>query len=150
MESIREFLEQDLPALNAIEQASHPDPWSIQMLHESCVGEGYIGLVSIEEPDTVAGFCCARMVAGEIEIVNLAVVPSRRRTGIASGLIRYLIAYCRNKQVHRILLEVRDTNNAALSLYKKAGFAEDGIRREYYSNKDNAILMSLQLLERFR
>jgi [ribosomal protein S18]-alanine N-acetyltransferase len=150
MGSIREFQERDLPALYAIEQASHPDPWSAQMLHESCVGEGYIGLVSIEEPDTVIGFCCARMVAGEIEIVNLAVSPSWRRKGIASGLIRYLITDSRNKQVGRILLEVREKNSAALSLYKQAGFVADGIRREYYSNKDNAILMSLQLQERIR
>jgi len=147
MAGIREFLEKDLPAINAIEQASHPDPWSIPMLRESCIGEGYLGLVSEEEPEAVIGFCCARMLVGEMEIVNLAVAPAWRRKGKALGMIRYLIDYCLGRHLHRVLLEVRESNSAALLLYKRAGFLEDGIRKEYYSNKENAVLMSLKLCQ---
>jgi ribosomal-protein-alanine N-acetyltransferase len=142
---IRQFQEGDLPAIFAIEQASHPDPWSMQVLRESCIGEGYVGFVSIEDTGIIIGFCCARMLVQELEIVNLAVAPAWRRKGTALGLIRYLIEYCHAKPANRILLEVRENNTAALSLYNKAGFIEDGIRRKYYANNENAVLMSLQL-----
>jgi len=99
---------------------------------------GYEFMV-VECEGSIAGFLAWRTIArGEIEILNLAVSPKHRRGGAALMLIQALpVADC--------FLEVRESNQAARSLYRKAGFTEQGIRYGYYSDPaEPGIVMRLQ------
>ena len=101
----------------------------------------YILLVSLHAGE-VSGFIEAQIIADEIHLYDVAVAPKFRRQGIAESLIDKLVGLPSNV----ILLEVRESNLAALRLYQKCGFAVDGIRKNYYSAPvENAVLMSRKL-----
>lgn len=91
---------------------------------------------------TVAGFLAARDVGpGETEILNVAVDPTFRRRGVASELVRAALS----AHPGTVYLEVRVSNQAAGSLYRKLGFREAGIRPKYYSDPvEDGIVMARQ------
>ena len=92
---------------------------------------------------TVAGFLILSNVAGEAEILEVAVSENMRRRGIASELMEEISCWCMENGIERILLEVRVSNLPARAYYKKYDFAEDGVRKNYYRNPvEDAVLMS--------
>ncbi|GAB4489162.1 MAG: ribosomal protein S18-alanine N-acetyltransferase [Anaerolineales bacterium] len=82
-------------------------------------------------------------VAGEGEIANLAVHPKFWRQGVARALMQTALGKAAQLGLMRILLEVRASNQAAQRLYRSFGFVEDSRRPRYYSNGEDALLMSL-------
>ena len=121
----------DLHALLAIEQASFAQPhWKADdFLEDECI--------VAERDRQIAGFIVYREIAGsEREILNLAVDPSRRRSGIASALLRHTL---RGPAVS--FLEVRESNIGARNLYRKFGFVEVGRRPEYYESPVEAAIV---------
>ena len=85
--------------------------------------------------DEPAGFAMTRTVMDEAELLLLAVVPAARRTGIATALLRAVEADGRDSGVRQLHLEVR-AGNEAVRLYRQAGFAKVGERRNYYRGAD--------------
>ena len=76
----------------------------------------------------------------------MAVKKDSRGRGIGNLLLAKLIDYGKSDKRKRFLLEVRCGNKAAISLYKKLGFKEDGIRPNFYDEpKEDALLMSLKI-----
>lgn len=95
--------------------------------------------VAIEE-GRVAGFLVSRSVADEREILNVAVDPALRGQGFGSALVRNELT----ADASAWFLEVRESNDAARSLYRKAGFEEAGRRPGYYSDPvEVAIVMRI-------
>jgi ribosomal-protein-alanine N-acetyltransferase len=90
------------------------------------------GFALIAEEEGVVGFILARTVAGEAEILTLAVAPWARRRGVASALVEAAVSEARRRGAHAVFLEVAADNPAALALYQGAGFAQAGLRRAYY------------------
>lgn len=89
----------------------------------------------------VAGFAVARAVAGEVELLNLAVAPEFRRQGVATMLMRDL----RQRHTGPVYLEVRESNAGALSFYRGIGFEVAGRRPEYYEEpREGAVVMKLR------
>ena len=94
----------------------------------------------------IAGFLILSTVAGEAEILEVAVSENMRRCGIASELMDEISDWCIKNGIERILLEVRVSNFPARAYYKKYDFAEDGVRKNYYRNPvEDAVLMSKKL-----
>jgi len=93
-----------------------------------------------EISNEVAGFAVAWDVRGEIQLNNIAVKKIYRKNGIASSLIDRIVMILKDKNPEKIFIEVREKNKAARLFYKKFGFFETGLRKNYYIN-DNAILM---------
>ena len=85
--------------------------------------------------DQPAGFSLTRAIAGEAELLLLAVAPSCRRRGVSGALLRAVIADARAAGVTKLHLEVR-AGNDAVALYTSAGFARIGERRGYYRGRD--------------
>jgi len=101
-----------------------------------------------EEEGILFGLIAFRITADEAEILNLAVDSGRRRRGMGSRLIEDVIAACKAAGVGRIFLEVRDSNQAARSLYTRMGFTEVGRRREYYRQPaEDALVLARRLTE---
>jgi len=103
-------------------------------------------LVAVQEDIGIVGVVVVRTVAGEAEILNLAVLLSNRRRGLASGLVQAALAGARSAGARRAFLEVRESNVAARTLYGCMGFAETGRRRAYYSAPmEDALILSRAL-----
>jgi ribosomal-protein-alanine N-acetyltransferase len=142
--AIRSAVLNDVPAILAIEQqapgAAH---WTCDQYNQLVSG----GVVLVaEEARRLCGFVCAQAVAGEWEIQNLVVATGFLRRGIASELMRVLIQRAKNEAVSALLLEVRESNRAARTLYEKHRFREVGRRPAYYENPaEDAILYTLGL-----
>ena len=87
-----------------------------------------------EIPSHVVGFVCARQVADEAEILNIAVRSAFRCRGVGARLLGGMLQRLRSNQVTRVFLEVRESNQRAIALYEKRGFRRNGRRRNYYQN----------------
>lgn len=109
------------------------------------------GLVLVAtDADGVRGFAAWSRVLDEASLLNLAVLPAARRAGLARALLAAGNERLARLGVRRILLEVRESNQAARRLYTAAGFCRDGLRPAYYPVGDRgareaALLMSQQL-----
>ena len=92
------------------------------------------------------GTIIARAAADECEILNFAVCREKRGRGYGSALLRYLLSEVKKTGVGIVYLDVRKTNAAAISVYKKAGFEICGEREKFYRNpQEDAILMKASL-----
>jgi ribosomal-protein-alanine N-acetyltransferase len=90
----------------------------------------------------VVGFACAVLVLDELHILETAVMPEFRGNGVGTGLIRRLLAEAAGKNAARAYLEVRASNRSAIRVYGKCGFGGDGVRKGYYQDGEEAVLMS--------
>jgi len=104
---------------------------SFKSFLENKVHRAVVASVSgpVNEP---VGFVLIRSIAGEAEILSIAVAPQHRETGIASGLLYKISALMKEEKVKKIFLEVGQQNGAALRLYERAGFKPVGGRKAYY------------------
>ncbi len=117
------------------------EAWSEKSVASELVNKLSLWLVAIDE-GTVAGYVGSQTVMGETDMMNVAVHPEYRRRGIAEALIIALMDALKEKESHVLTLEVRASNEPAISLYGKLGFAEAGRRKNYYRNpKEDALIL---------
>jgi ribosomal-protein-alanine N-acetyltransferase len=140
--AIRSAALHDVPVIVAIEQqapsASHWTPERYNELVRDAV------VLVAEQAGQLCGFICATGVAGEWEIENVVVAAESLRRGIANELVRELMERAESEGASAILLEVRESNLPARSLYEKHDFSEVGRRRLYYRDPvEDAILYAL-------
>jgi len=83
-----------------------------------------------------AGFLVGRAVAGEAEVLTLAVAPEARRRGLGARLLSRFVYQARLRGAEAAFLEVAAGNAAAIWLYRAQGFTEAGRRREYFRHAD--------------
>ena len=99
-----------------------------------------------EAGTTPLGFVLVWRAADELHVIDVAVEPESRRLGIARLLLQRVMADGRASGAAVVLLEVRQSNEAALALYGALGFSRTDVRRAYYSdNGEDAIIMRLDL-----
>ena len=116
-------------------------PWSLEGLKEMFHVNGYYSFLA-KEKEEVIGYVGMKKVLDEADITNVAVLPAHRKKGIAGKLLTKLLEEAKRQEVHRIYLEVRDSNIPAITLYGHAGFKEIGQRKNYYENpQEDARLM---------
>lgn len=124
----------DLAAILAIEHAVFTDPWAPASF-ESEFDDPYGWFhVAVDDDDggAVVGYAMARFVAGEGEVMNIAVVPARRGHGLGGTLLDAALAAASAANCDAMWLEVRVSNTAARRLYDSRGFELVGRRRGYY------------------
>ena len=126
----------------AIECAVFPAPWSKDSFEEEITGSP-TGRSWIAEVDgAVAGYLISWLVADELHIGNIAVAPELRAKGIGAALLEFALEHARESGVALATLEVRMSNDPAISLYHKFGFLDVAIRKGYYSdNGEDALVM---------
>ena len=141
----RHFEKQDLFQISEIEKASINPPWSYKAICEFSECETSRILVACYE-GLILGYITYSIVLDEVQIANIAVCEKYRRNGIANNLLKTLYANSKSIGMNLITLEVRDSNIAARTLYKRCGYIEVGRRKNYYKSPDeDAILMNLNL-----
>ena len=101
-----------------------------------------------QNPETVAGYVIARVVAGEADVLNLAVRPPDRGHGLGGELLDAGLAAVVGRGVREVFLEVRESNVAALALYESRGFKTVSRRKGYYRNPVEDALLLRRAIER--
>lgn len=140
---------EDLPAVLEIEHQSNSHPWTARNFQDA-ITSGYLSLVA-REHGRVCAFAIARTLVDEAELLLIAVAPSERRQGVAALLWIELAQRLRIAGATKVFLEVRASNTPAHSFYASRGFAQIGLRKDYYPNgvrdgdRENAILMQVTL-----
>lgn len=107
-----------------------PRPWSAAEF-ASFLTDG-LSFLLVED----GGFLMGRSVAGEAELLTLAVAPDLQRRGIGGRLVAQFLAEARVRDAEQAFLEVAADNAPAIRLYRRAGFSEVGRRRGYYAASD--------------
>ena len=96
-----------------------------------------------EMGEKVVGYCIMYYVLDEGEIARIAVDGTCKRQGVGRAILNQVECVCKEKAITRILLDVRESNETARAFYRDYGFAEDGIRKNFYEMpKEHAVLMS--------
>lgn len=125
-------------ALAAIHAAAFPAPerWGADAMALQLGLPGAFGFIAPE-----GGMVLARVAADEAEILTLAVAPACQRRGVGRALLGAARAGAVARGAASLFLEVAASNLAALALYRSAGFVEVGVRRRYYSNGGDALVL---------
>ena len=127
--------EQDLDAVAALEARSFTNPWSRDMLARELRQSDVARVYVLRAADgVIAAFCACWIIYDELHINTIAVDPARRRAGLGTRLMRYVLAQARAAGAHRATLEVRRGNVAALGMYERLGFKIDAVRPRYYTS----------------
>lgn len=124
-----------------IEAQCFSAPWSERSITGELSNPLSLWVVAIDD-DKVVGYVGSQSVLGEADMMNLAVLPEYRRQGIGRKLVSELIDRLGRKGVHSLTLEVRASNDAAITLYHNLGFDQVGRRPGYYSGpKEDAFIL---------
>lgn len=137
---IRPATRTDLDALIAIERASFHDPWAPSSI-ESSLNNEHVFVLAATFENAICGYGVAWTVGDEGEITHIAVAPEARQQGVGSALLQEMIAECRQRGAEKVFLEVRSSNERAQRLYERHGFQKVGLRRRYYRDGEDAIVM---------
>ena len=131
----------DLNAIEAIERASYPTPWSRSMFAGELAKPSSICLGAFEG-ERLVGFLIVSRYVDAWHVMNVAVEPAHRRRGIATALLDRLFELTAEDSRRGYTLEVRVSNSEAIALYERLGFQARGIRRGYYTdNREDALIM---------
>ena len=128
-----------------LERLCFSSPWSresLKLLTNDGIGVGFV----CELDGKVAAYGGMLIAVDEGQITNIAVHPDYRRRGLASSILNSLLRYAKSCHADSVTLEVRASNSAAIALYKKAGFAEVGRRRAFYTKPvEDAVIMTARI-----
>jgi ribosomal-protein-alanine N-acetyltransferase len=140
--------ERDLEAVIAIEEDSFTNPWTRQMFEWDLRNREVTRVYVARAPDGgVIAFCSCWLVFDELHIHSLAVRRDHRRRGLATRLLRHVLAEAARQGAARATLEVRESNEAARRLYEKLGFTVSGTRPKYYTHPvEDALILWLDRL----
>lgn len=131
-----------VPDVAAIERECFSQPWSEDMLTEELYNDNASFIVAVADDGTVLGYAGLTVVLDEGYINNIAVKTQYRRMGVADALLGAFIRFA-EEHLAFLTLEVRASNDKAISLYTKNGFVQEGRRKDYYkAPKEDAILMT--------
>ena len=133
--------ESHVPQVAELEKISFSDPWSEKRVASELNNSLSCWLVA-EENGVVTGYVGSQTVIDESDMMNVAVHPDHRRKGIAEALVVELVEALKKRESHCLTLEVRASNEPAKALYEKLGFAQVGLRKNYYRNpKEDALIL---------
>ncbi len=101
---------------------------------------------TVKKGQDILGYISLTIIIDECQIVNVAVTNSARGCGLGSMLVEHALNFAKQNGCNKAFLEVRASNEGAIRLYKKFGFAESGISKNHYSlPREDALLMNLEM-----
>lgn len=128
-----------------IEQNTFSEPWTEQAFSDAVRSDNYLYITALDV-DRVVGYAGCTISLDEADITNIAVCADYKGKGIGEKLLKVLLGQLHERNVTKVFLEVRESNIVARSLYSKTGFAEVGIRKNFYRKPDeNGVVMQLEI-----
>ena len=139
---IKNKLKKYFTDIEKIEKLYFKNCWTYKQILDHFINSNGHNLY-IKRGDKIISYCLCIVNDEFIEILKIATMQSQRGRGFANSLLDKVEEFGINNSLKRICLEVDETNNLAIDLYKKRGFQTDGLRKKYYKNSNNnAVLMS--------
>lgn len=143
----RKLRVEDAAAIAEMERIVFSDAWSEKSIIET-VNQPNAVCFAAEKAGRLAGYVLAYDAAGELEIARIAVDKDVRRRKVGHHLMNRVVKACAEKNISKILLDVRQSNEAARAFYEKEGFETDGVRPGFYTDpEEDAVLMSRSVQE---
>ncbi len=138
---IRPMRQADLLQVHQIEQKVQTHPWSMNQFQQSLDSDS---CTVVEINQQIIGFCIFQTVLDEANLLLIAIDPEHQGQGHATTLLEQSIQLLKNQPI-QIFLEVRESNQNAISLYEKLDFHQIDLRRNYYpthgGNREHAVIM---------
>ena len=151
--SLRPATVEDLESIVQIEERVQKAPWSIDNFRQEILQPISLFLVLSDDENhsTIIAYLVARLVGDECQILNVAVDLPYRNQGFGREMLRKMLTLADQNGILRIFLEVRKSNFAAIQLYQSVQFSITHIRKNFYSDGEDAYQMNLNLseIERF-
>ena len=136
----RKAVMQDVDAIWEIEQSVFSSPWSRDQLAHELVANPNAGHWVLDDGGSIIGFIMSYIVQYEVQIINIAVRLSHQYRGYGKRILSEFLSQF-NKKTY-LFLEVRESNLPAYQLYSHFGFDQIDIRRKYYHDGEDAIVMA--------
>jgi ribosomal-protein-alanine N-acetyltransferase len=143
----------DIISVMRIEQKAFPVPWKASA-YEYEVTANRLATYQVltinygDQPASVIGYAGSWLIAGETHVSTIAVDPKWRRRGLGELLLLNLLWEAYAQRAFMVTLEVRRSNLTAQALYRKYRFVEVGERPRYYQDKEDALLMTVEALDK--
>lgn len=143
---VREMTESDIEEIAELEKMCFSEPWSENSLREELANETARFFV-LRDSEKLLGYIGANNICNEVYITNVAVNEKYRGKGYGKALVNHLIKQSELEKAFFITLEVRKSNENAISLYEKCGFKKIGERKNFYSKPSEDALIYTYYLE---
>ena len=141
----------EIPSALSIEEQNSDYPWSQLQFTTSIENSNNLCYCLSLNGKTI-GYLIALLAIETADILNIGIDPDFKRQGYGSALLNQLIEELRKRDIGEILLEVRAGNKSAIQFYKKQGFEEISVRKNYYtknsknqSHREDGIIMSIKI-----
>lgn len=137
---IREWTSKDNLRITELEKLCFEFPWTYEMIEQTQSQKNFFGVVA-QIQEQVVGYAGAIYSCDTADVALVAVDPNYRKQGIGESIVNALIAQLIKIGIKSVFLEVRASNEPAKALYAKCGFVPVGVRKRYYENAEDAIVM---------
>lgn len=134
----------DVAALESVVMGS--DAWKASLVADELPRKDRTWWAAFDG-NVLAGYCGGWVVDGQVQILKIATDPAYRRRGIAAELLALVASDARNLGATEMSLEVRASNAGAQTFYERMGLRNIGTRPHYYSDREDAVIMSGPLPE---
>jgi ribosomal-protein-alanine N-acetyltransferase len=148
--SLRPMTDDDLREVLRIERLVHAAPWTLENLRTE-LEKPYARCLVLTDDETdelVAGYIVYWIMFEECHVLNVAVDLPFQRRGLARQMVRKAADEALKKNIHKVLLDVRKSNEAAVALYQSLGFVVTHVRKGFYSDGEDAYQMALFMEEK--
>ena len=142
---LREMTVDDIPSVIQGEEDIFGDSLGFDMLYQEITLNPYAHYFVLEINGNVEGYIGTWIEEDHSELINFYVTKDYQNMGFGSMMLEFIIALVKSVKCKVLSLEVRVSNKKAIRLYKNFGFTESHIRKEYYSNHEDAIVMILEV-----
>jgi [ribosomal protein S18]-alanine N-acetyltransferase len=144
--TFRNMTEEDLDQVLEVEVNSFATPWSREAFFNELTKNQFARYLVVEVDQKVVGYCGVWIIVDEAHITNIALLPEYRGLKLGEALLSRIIDLVRNMGALKVTLEVRVSNARAQALYRKFGFEDGALRKQYYTdNMEDALVMWVNL-----
>lgn len=145
---VTQMLTEHLPLVCQIENRAYSYPWS-RSVFADCLSAGYSCHLLWDGPQLL-GYSLVAIAAGEAHLLNICIDPGHQGRGYSGRFLKVILRISAELGAQTVYLEVRPSNQAALALYRKYGFAQIGLRKNYYravTGREDAVVLSLDIAD---
>ena len=137
---IEEMSLNDLEKIKDILISDFDDFWNYNILKEELESPNSKYIIAKTNDGEIIGFAGIKIIINTADIMNIVVKKSWRNQGVGNFLLNNLVSICKDLNLLSLSLEVNEDNYPAIHLYKKFGFKNIGLRKNYYKNNDGIVM----------
>ena len=131
----------DLENIKDILISDFDDFWNYNILKEELESSNSKYIIAKTNDGEIIGFAGIKIIVDTADIMNIVVKKSWRKQGVGNLLLSNLISICKISNLSSLSLEVNEDNLPAIHLYEKVGFRQVGLRKNYYCNNNDGVVM---------